>query len=335
MVRTVRLGFTGDVMLGRKVDERQRERPPPAVWGTMRDRLAAADGLFVNLECCLSTRGQRWTRTNRPFHFRADPSWATTALTDVGVSYATLANNHVLDFEEVALEDTLDALSDAGIAYAGAGRTAEEAWRPARVTVDGLEVAVVAFTDNTPEYAATEDSPGTAHVDIDPTDDDCVERVRSAIDAAGDPDLLVASLHWGPNMTESPPERFRAFARFLVDEGVDFLHGHSAHVFHGIEVYDGAPILYDTGDFVDDYAVDRRLRNDRGFLFEATVTTDGVVRELHLVPTVIRDCAVHAATADEAAWNREAMRERSTDFDTRFEAADGGLRVPVAADGSD
>ena len=43
------------------------------------------------------------------------------------------------------------------------------------------------------------------------------------------------------------------------------IHGHSAHLFQGIEFYKGKLILYDTGDFVDDYQVDPLLRNDRSF----------------------------------------------------------------------
>ena len=317
----VRLGFAGDVMLGRLVDERQRQRPVEAVWGDVLGRLRGLDGLVVNLECCLSARGDPWRRTHRVFHFRADPGWAVPALERAGVDCCALANNHVLDFEEVALRDTLDHLDDAGIAHAGAGRTRAEAFAPAVVSVAGLDAAVVSFTDNTPEYAATDASPGTARVEIDADNEETRAAVGAVLDRTRehDPDVLVASLHWGPNMREEPPPAFRRFARWLVDEGVDVVHGHSAHVFQGVEVYDGRPILYDTGDFVDDYAVDDRLRNDRGFLFEASVTPEGRVAELRLVPTEIRDCAVHEASAEAAAWSRRRMRALSEAFGTTFE----------------
>ncbi|MFC7154951.1 CapA family protein [Halomarina halobia] len=326
-----RIGLTGDVMLGRTVDERQRHRPPEAVWGTALDRLRGLDGLIVNLECCLSTRGERWTRTYRPFHFRGDPGRAIPALDAAGVDCCALANNHVLDFGEVALEDTLDHLDAAGIAHAGAGRDVDAALAPARAAIGGLDVAVVSFTDNTPEYAATEDAPGTAHVEIDVGNDDTRDRVAEALSRAREPapDLLVASLHWGPNMVEEPPPAFEAFGRWLVDRGVDLVHGHSAHVFHGVEVYDGAPILYDAGDFVDDYAVDPDLRNDRSFLFEVRTDADAAIEEVRLLPTEIRDCRVHEARGDAARWCRERMRERSEPFGTEFERDGEGLVVAV------
>jgi len=322
-----RIGLTGDVMLGRLVDEHQRDRAVTAVWGNLLDRLRDLDGLFVNLECCLSTRGQPWQRTRRAFHFRADPDWAVPALERAGVDCCALANNHVLDFEEAALRDTLDHLDDAGVARAGAGRTREEAFDPALVSVSDLDVGFVSLTDNTPEYAATETSPGTAYVEIDVDDRETRAAVRGALDRArdGEPDLLVASLHWGPNMVEEPPDSFREFGRWLVDEGVDVIHGHSAHVFQGIEVCDGRPILYDAGDFVDDYAVDDRLRNDRSFLFELSVTAEGEPTRLRLTPTEIDDFAVHEADAQAAEWSRTRMRDLSAAFGTSFERDGDGL----------
>ncbi len=327
MANALRFGLTGDVMLGRLVDDRQRDRNVGAVWGDVRERLQSLDCLAINLECTLSTRGQPWTRTHRPFHFRADPDWAVPALTDVDVSFAALANNHVLDFEEPALEDTLDELDEAGIAHAGAGRTEAAAFEPATIEVGGLTVAFVSLTDNTPEYAAGSDEPGTAYVPIRDDQEETRERAARALsDArATAPDLLVASLHWGPNMVEEPPPEFRQFARFLVDEGVDLIHGHSAHVFQGIEVVDGVPVLYDCGDFVDDYAVDRQLHNDRSFLFEVRLAPSGTIESLRLFPTQIDSCAVYRAKEPAASWSRERMRDLSEPFGTTFERDDEEL----------
>ncbi|WP_440991799.1 CapA family protein [Haloarchaeobius baliensis] len=321
------LGLTGDVMLGRNVDERQTRRPVTAVWGDVLERLQSLDGLLVNLECCLSKRGTPWQRTRRAFRFRADPEWALPALDAAGVDCCALANNHVLDFEEEALLDTLDWLDEGGFARAGAGRNREAAFAPARFELDGLDVAVVSVTDNTPEYAATERTPGTAYVDIHGDEDGTREALGAALDRAGstEPDLVVASLHWGPNMVTEPPEAFRRLAHWLIDGGVDVVHGHSAHVFQGVEVYRGRPILYDTGDFVDDYAVDDELRNDRSFLFELRTTTRGDPASLRLVPTEIGNCAVHRAGPGVAVWSRKRMRALSARFDTSFERAGDGL----------
>ncbi|WP_436930072.1 CapA family protein [Halosimplex halobium] len=326
-----RIGLTGDVMLGRLVDERYGQPGVAAakVWGDLHERLRALDGLLVNLECAVSTRGRKWTRTERPFHFRATPDWATDALDAGGVDFACLANNHLLDFEAPALLDTLDHLDAVGIAHAGAGATLAEARAPALVEVGGLDIAVIAATDNTPEYAAGPDSPGVVHLDFDPDDEATREAVASMVaDArALDPDLVVASVHGGPNMETEPDEALRAFHRWLAGR-VDLVHGHSAHVVQGVEVVDGTPVLHDCGDFVDDYRVDPELHNDRGFLFVADADESGVT-SLRLEPVEIRDRAVYAAEDGAAEWVRERTRERSAAFGTTVERDGEALRVPV------
>ena len=325
-------GFTGDVMLGRLVDRRQRHRPPEAVWGNMLSRMQGLDGLVINLECCLSTRGRRWQRTHRPFHFRADPNWAIPALRRTGVDCCALANNHVLDYEEVALSDTLEALDDAKIAGTGAGMNRDLALDPAVFSMGDLRVAVISFTDNLPEYAATETTPGTAHIDVDVDDPETRSMIRTALSRAADADpaLVVASLHWGPNMVERPSPAFQRFGRWLLDQEVDVVHGHSAHVFHGIEVVDGGVIIYDAGDYVDDYAVDDELRNDRSFLFVLECTGDGRPAHLRLEPIEIYDAAVHKAGPGPASWSRERMRRRTREFDTTFDRDGEALIIDLS-----
>src|SRR5207248_1383095 len=116
---------------------------------------------------------------------------------------------------------------------------------------------------NEPAFAAGPDHPGTNYLTI-ATDPATRARVRRAATRARrqGAELVVLSLHWGPNMRLTPPRRFRAFAQAALEDGVALLHGHSAHLFQGVEFDRKGLILYDTGDFLDDYAVDPELRND-------------------------------------------------------------------------
>ena len=331
MPSTHHIGFTGDVMLGRQVDDAYRDgrRPPTALWGNLQPTLRELDGLFINLECCLSTAGTPWP--GRRFHFRAEPDWSTDALRAATVDCCTLANNHAMDFGPDALDETLSALSAADIETVGAGPSREAARRPAAVDCRGLTVAVVAFTDNTPAYAATADRSGTAHVEFDPDDEASMTVLAEAIEAAKrfDPDLLVASLHWGPNNRTDPRDSHQAVARKLADWGVDLVQGHSSHLFQGVEVIDRGEsptlVCYDMGDFVDDYAVDSTHRNDRSFLFELVVTGDGELLELVVRPTEIESRAVYRASRRGARWCRQTMQERSAAFGTEFDRAGTGL----------
>ncbi len=315
-------------MLGRSVNEHWTGGPPAGVWGPMHDHLQTLDGLFVNLECCISDRGER--TPDRGYYFRADPDWALPALDAGGVVWASLANNHVLDYGPVALEDTTAHLASAGIATAGAGPTLQAALRPSTVTVAGLDVAVLAFEGRAPAYAASSDGPGTAHVDFDRGNRRTRRLVRDALAAARtrDPDLVVASLHWGPNWETEPAHSQIQFGRWLVDHGVDVVHGHSAHVVQGIERYRGRPIIYDAGDFVDDYVIKDDLHNDRSFLFELHVVDDQL-HSLRLVPVEIEDETVTRADESAATWLRDRMQSLCDAFGTRVVRAGDGLRIPL------
>ena len=61
----------------------------------------------------------------------------------------------------------------------------------------------------------------------------------------------------------------------MIDSGADIIIGHSAHNFQGIEQYHGKLILYDTGDFVDDYVVDPYLKNDHSFFYRMNLKKTG------------------------------------------------------------
>jgi len=316
---TATIGFGGDTMVGRTLNDiyGQDGVDPASIWGDLESRLAGLDGVCCNLECCLSTRGERFP--GRAYYFRGDPAWAIPALTAGNIRFASLANNHTLDYGVTALTDTIDQLEDAGIAVAGAGQTPTKAREPATFTAGGIDVAVVSLADRSAVYEVSDDRAGIAYAETDPDNEETQQVVGDAIAQAraADPDLLVVSIHWGPNWVERPKDRLVAFGHWLVDQGVDLVHGHSAHVVQGIEQYEDGVILHDTGDLVDDFGVKDDLGNDKSFLFEVTVT-GGDITEIRLVPTYIDD-GVTTANPEQAAWLRETMRRRSKPFDTTYE----------------
>ena len=313
----ITLALTGDVMLGRGVNEALRAARPEEPWGDLLPLLDSADLRIINLECAVTKHKQPWSRTPKVFHFRADPL-AVEVLKAAHIDVCSLANNHTLDFEEMGLLDTLAHLEAAGIHYAGAGRDGEQAARPA--LLEG-GVALVAFTDNEPPFAAGPGKPGTNYLPVS-VEPEVLRRVGEAIGTAREAGArtVVFSNHWGPNMVERPRETFRLFARAVVDLGADVYYGHSAHVFQGVEIYRGKPILYDTGDFIDDYAVDPRLRNDRSFLFRVSVE-DGALERLELFPVSLPYARVELArgTEREAILDRmvNLSAEMGADFDRR------------------
>jgi poly-gamma-glutamate capsule biosynthesis protein CapA/YwtB (metallophosphatase superfamily) len=321
MGRETTLALTGDVMLGRGVNETLHSVRPEEPWGDALPLLLSADLRIINLECAITEYQQPWSRTPKVFHFRADPP-AVEVLRAARVDACSLANNHTLDFEEHGLLDTLAYLEAAGILTSGAGPDGEQAARP--VLLED-EVALVAFTDNEPSFAAGLDKPGTNYLPVS-TEPRVLRRVEEAVREAREAgaETIVFSNHWGPNMVLRPPEAFRRFARAVVDLGADVYYGHSAHVFQGVEVYRGKPILYDTGDFIDDYAVDPDLRNDHSFLFRVSVD-GGELRRLELFPVVLRYARVELAGGDEREEILGLMQDLSAEMGTVFDRREDRL----------
>ena len=190
----------------------------------------------------------------KPFFFRAPPR-AAELLARSGVDCVTLANNHVLDFGSEALLDTIEHLSAAGIRCAGAGPDVSAARTPALLEHGSFRLAVVAAADHPADFAATGESPGVAFADL--RSGAVPEWLLATVAAArAQADAVLFSPHWGPNLTAKPPAHVRAAAAAIAPH-VTLVAGHSAHVFHGV----GGNVIYDLGDFVNDYESVRPARS--------------------------------------------------------------------------
>jgi poly-gamma-glutamate capsule biosynthesis protein CapA/YwtB (metallophosphatase superfamily) len=312
----VTFALAGDTMLGRKVAEAIERNGPESLFADEVIALTRAADLFVaNLECCISRRGSPWPDPRKPFFFRA-PLEATEVLRRLGVDCVTLANNHALDFGKEALLDTFDCLRDAGIAWVGAGRDRDEARAPAILEANGLRVAVVGCSDHPADYAAGPAQPGIAHVDLRRG----LDWLPGAI-ARIDADVVLVAPHWGPNMNPEPLPYVRRAAPALLDAGATLVAGHSAHVFQGVE----RGILYDLGDFVDDYAVNSK-RNDLGLLFFVTLDEEGP-RRVEGVPLKLEYCFTRLADGEDADWIRQRFRAACAALGTDVAEENGRLVV--------
>jgi poly-gamma-glutamate synthesis protein (capsule biosynthesis protein) len=323
----LRLAVVGDVMLGRLVNGFLAAKPPEWFWGTALPLLQGADAVLANLECALTAHDMPWARSPKVFHFRADPA-AVEVLKAGNVRFVSLANNHVLDFETQGLIDTLDLLDRAGIHHAGAGRDLAAARAPAMLSLGGQKLGVLAVTDNQPDFAAGPETPGThyARLGVDPALPVEVRDAAAKLRAAG-ADIVVLTAHWGPNMVTDPPPHFRAFARDLADDGsIDLFWGHSAHVFQGVEARGRSLILYDCGDFIDDYAVDPWLHNDWSFIFLLDIAA-GRIERLGLVPVVLTLAQVNLAEGSRAAEICTRMQAAAARLGTELTPTPEGLEL--------
>jgi poly-gamma-glutamate synthesis protein (capsule biosynthesis protein) len=314
------LALAGDTMLGRGVAERIATEPFRTLFSpAVRELTASADVFVLNLECCISDRGERWPAPGKPFFFRAPPR-AADALAWLGADCVTLANNHALDYGPVALLDTRRHLANAGIEAVGAGADLDAA-REWRVLAAGdLRVGILGVTDHPPDFAAEPDRPGVAFADLQA--DVPYWLTQTVTEMAGQVDICLVTPHWGPNMAGRPVPHVRAAAHALVDAGANLVAGHSAHICHGV----AGPILYDLGGFIDDYTVHPGVRNDLGLLFLVTIDAQGPVR-LEAVPLALDFCRTRCADDAESAWITDRFTASCAEWGTEVTSA--GARLVV------
>lgn len=308
-----RLAFIGDLMLARKVSAQlSAGRAPEAFWGDVRPHCLAADAVIGNLECPITSTTRRWNRW-KAFRFCADPR-AVEILAAGNVRCVALANNHALDCTEEGLADTRRHLAAAGIAHAGAGRDMVEAREPALFRAGPVSVGFASVTNTMRSFAAGPTHAGTCYLPIrtDAATLTLIGSLAASLRRSG-AEVLVLSVHWGPNLRPWPPRRYRKFARRAIELGFDIVHGHSAHILQALEFHAGGIILYDTGEFIDDYWVFPGIRTDRSFLFVVEFRA-GFAPTLKLVPVTITPGLVSLANGEEAAAIRHAMRRRCRRF---------------------
>ncbi|UJR84645.1 CapA family protein [Sandaracinus amylolyticus] len=303
--------------------------PRPAddgyVWGELADELGriAPAARIVNLETSITARGEPWP--GKPVCYRMSPS-NVGCLTAARLDVCTLANNHVLDYGAVGLEDTLETLARAGIALAGAGTDELGAQRPARIPrAGGGDVVVLAIgcedSGIPTEWAARAERGG---VDLLPdltsrSIAQLCDRVR-AIDRAGD--LVVVSIHWGGNWGDHVPSSHVELAHRVIDAGCDVVHGHSSHHPRAIEVHGGRPIFYGCGDLLNDYEGIRgheAYRPDLALAYFAELDrASGALVSLVMQPLRIHKLRLERASHDDAEWLADRLDRVCERFGTRI-----------------
>jgi len=311
---------------------------PAYIWGEALPILerAAPDLRLVNLETAVTTSSEAWP--GKAVHYRMHPANAP-CLSAGGIDCCVLANNHVLDWGYAGLTETLQSLADAEIATTGAGPTLASAQEPACFDLgDRGRVLVVAAgspSSGVPEAWAAGPERGGVFL-VDETAPEAASRLQQVIDRVRRPgDIVVVSLHWGPNWGHSIPAAQRQLAHALIDDvGVDVVHGHSSHHVKGIEVYHDRPIFYGCGDLLTDYegiGGHEDVRGDLGGLYVLTLEAGtGRFVELDLHPVHTKQFQLRRAGAADAAWLADRLNRSGRALGTRVErGADGVLSLAV------
>ena len=261
------------------------------------EKMKSADIFMLNNEFTFTNRGN--ATAGKKFTFRANPD-NVYFLKDIGTDIVSVANNHIYDFGEVSLLDTLDTLENADIDYVGAGRNLEEAMKPMYYIVDGFKIAFVSATQierlaipDTKE--ATSESAGVLR---------CMDTTN-LLDVIGqakaNSDFVILYIHWG---TESQAEIDRLQdeqAAIYAEAGVDLIIGDHPHCLQKIENVSGVPAIFSMGN----YWFNSKTQNT--CLVEVTLS-QGKMESFQFIPCIQSDCRTRLLTGDEKLQVIEYMR---------------------------
>ena len=202
--------------------------------------LQGADLAIGNLEMPIAVTGE--PVPEKEYTFLGQPKVAE-GLANAGFDVLALANNHMGDYGDVALLETLEILTANQLKYCGAGPDLETARQPAIVEVKDKQIAVLAYSNTFPfEYFADEADPGTVRGKAEYF----IPDIKAAKKWA---DLVIVSFHWSGELVTEPREYQELFGRKAIDVGADLVFGHHPHILQGVEVYRGRLIAYSLGNF--------------------------------------------------------------------------------------
>ncbi|MEO8585414.1 MAG: CapA family protein [Acidobacteriota bacterium] len=270
----------GDMIFNEKISDRAE----PERRNLLRI-LREADVAYGNLEFSINEHPELQS-TFYNFRVGREFAWEVAA---IGINLVSLANNHALDFGTAGLRDTMKALDQSGISYAGAGPTLAKARQAVRKKVQGqktrfaLVSAMRYWTDKyrcadpagpclaTINPAAilvakpgggVETVEGPIEEDVKAFEDDIVLAKRRG-------DVVAASLHIHDvsharayGIQDTTPKNEEIVFRKAVDAGADVVFGNGPHVLRGIEIYKGKPIFYSLGDFIYQYRTPKKIPVD-------------------------------------------------------------------------
>lgn len=321
------IAAVGDIMLGHRAEPYLAREGPAYPFVNVLPVLREAQFVIGNLESPISTRGT--AVENKQFTLRVGPAGAD-ALKAAGVRIVSLANNHIMDFGPLALQDTLAVLAENHILSSGAGMNLDDARAPALLKAGGRTIAFLAYSLTFPvEFYAAAGRPGTAPGYREFVKRD-IQRVRPVAD------LVVVAFHWGAELMPAAKEYQQDIGRRAIDWGADLVLGHHPHILQELEVYRGRLIAYSLGNFVFGSESDR---TNTSIILLCTFRGTALAK-VEAVPLDVNNYRVayqpRILTGSRAESVLSEINAASAKFRTRLDVRDGRgiLDLSAAAPGN-
>lgn len=213
------------------------------LFGGTIDHIRNADLSIVNYECTITKFTTPIIKTGPCL--KTEDKNSLKVLKDVGFDLITLANNHIRDFGDEGVLDTIEEIKKQDLMFVGAGTNIKESSKPFYIEIKEKIICVINIAEN--EFcSATETNPGAYTVDL-------INNYHTILKAKKKCDKIILIYHGGREHFQLPTPNLRKRLKFYCDLGVDAIVMHHSHCFSGWEYYNHKPIVYGIGNFLFDY----------------------------------------------------------------------------------
>lgn len=201
---------------------------------------------------------------------------AAKAVKEAGFKLVTLANNHINDYGETGIKDTLETFNNLELYTVGAGMNINDASKIFYYKKNGEICAFINCCER--EFSIATDKCAGANA-LDP-----VSQWYIIQEAKQQANYVVMIVHAGHEHCQLPSERMQDTFRFFIDNGVDAIVTHHQHCYSGYEIYKGKPIVYGIGNFCFDERASMGTLWNEGYM--VTLHLNSISPEIALFPYI-------------------------------------------------
>lgn len=243
----IQLFFVGDIMLDRTIRKDGELYGYNKLFSCLEKDFSTYDRVIGNLEGTITN----FTSVSRDASYESPESFrftfdikAVETLKDLGLTTVSLGNNHIKDFGNEGIQQTISNINELEINYFGDPRK-----ESVKYFIDTIHDTKIAFIPYNQFFG---------------TKEQVFEDLKTTQDIS---DIQIIFAHWGDEYTPARSD-IKILAHQFADAGADLIIGAHPHVIQEKEVYKNVPIYYSLGNFIFDQYWEESVREGLGVQVE-------------------------------------------------------------------
>lgn len=230
----MRILITGDLVINQNYDASEK------IDRSIEELFNQSDLNIVNLEAPVTNSESKIIKTGP--YLKSNKQSTTDVIDKLNINIATLANNHIKDYDEKGVLDTINFCESIGVRAIGAGKNITEASQTTFLNTSDGNIALINIAEN--EWSSADESTAGAN------GMSLIKDIKKIQQAKKENDFVFVIIHGGHEYYNLPSPRMQEQYRFYAEQGADLIVGHHTHCINGYEVYNGTPIYYSLGNFL-------------------------------------------------------------------------------------